>query len=227
MSVIKHKNGPDYLSETTFEDINTHVDDEENVIRVVKSTGDTMTGQLLLSGAGIAWDDLRTPVQSLKLSGTKPPSWVTYKGTELLAFSDQSVLGNEEHIFFAMQVPHNYKIGTNLHMHVHYVPEDNTGGNVYWALTYSWASIEEAFPGELTIRVASPCGTTTDAHKMSEFPEISGLGKGISSMIICKLQRNSSDALDTYNGKSVYLLEIDAHYEIDSFGSAAETTKVA
>ena len=33
-------------------------------------------------------DDVRIPVNSLKLSGSKPPTWVAYKGGQVLSFSD-------------------------------------------------------------------------------------------------------------------------------------------
>ena len=69
----------------------------------------------------------------------------------------------------------------------------------------------------------------TDAHEVSYFADIDGdpdgVKKLISSMLICKLQRRSSDALDTYDGKSVYLLEVDVHYQIDSLGSPTALVK--
>jgi hypothetical protein len=37
-----------------------------------------------------AWDDFRVSVNALKVSGSKPPSWTSYKGGEVLAFSDQA-----------------------------------------------------------------------------------------------------------------------------------------
>jgi hypothetical protein len=177
----------------------------------------------------VVYDDLRTPVQSLKLSGVKPPTWTSYKSGEVLGFSDQAIAGNEEIVFFNLQMPHNYKEGTDISIHVHFVPEDNTGGNVYWMLTYSWATIDLAFAAATTIYVAAACGTTTDAHKIAYFADIDGnpsaTNKLISSMLICKLQRNSSDALDTYNGKSAYLLEVDVHYQMDTIGSRTALAK--
>ena len=207
------------LDEVDTDDVTEIV--EEGLDKFVKVDGDTLTGQLKLEGNGIVWDDLRTPINSLKLSGTKPPTWTSYKSGEVLAFTD-ALVANEESVFFNIQIPHNYKEGTPIIIHVHFVPEDNSGGNVYWMLTYSWATLETAFPTATTTYIAGACGTTTDAHKIAYFPEIdgspNGVNKLISSMLICKLQRHSSNALDTYNGKSAYLLEIDAHYQKDSLG---------
>lgn len=201
----------------------------ESLDQYLKKEGGTLTGQLLLSDKGITYDDIRTPVNALKLSGVKPPTWTSYKGGEVLAFSDQALAGNEEIVFFTLQMPHNYKEGTDISIHPHFVPEDNTGGNVYWLLTYSWANIDAIFPTETTVYIAAACGTTTDAHRVAYFADIDGdpdgVKKLISSMLICKLQRRSSDPLDTYNGKSVYLLEVDVHYQVDSLGSSTALVK--
>jgi len=220
-----------------WEDFDTDDMDEEDITDLVEEkldtylekAGGTLTGQLMLSGKGIAWEDLRTPITAVKLSGTKPPTWTSYKGTEVLAFSDQALVGNEEIVYFSMQMPHNYKQGTNITIHVHYTPEDNTGGNVYWMLTYSWSNINSAFATESTLYLAGECGTITDTHRLVDFAELdgspNGVDKGISSMLLCKLQRHSSNILDTYNSKSVYLLEVDAHYQIDSLGSSSISKK--
>lgn len=197
----------------------------ELVNRRLSLNGGTLVGQLKLYGLGVAWDDLRTPINALKLSGVKPPTWTDYKGSQVLAFSDQAVLGNEEHAFFSMQLPHNYKEGTDITVHVHWIPEDDAGGNVYWRLDHSWANIGDTFPAETTIYVAGAAGTTADAHLMTTFADLTGTGKTISSMILCMIRRTSSNALDTYNGKSAYLLEVDAHYQIDSLGSSTATAK--
>jgi len=183
----------------------------------------------ILTNSGSMWDDLRVPINSIKVSGTKPPTWTSYKGGEVLAFSDQAILGNEENVFFTIQLPHTYKEGTDIICHVHWVPEDNAGGDVYWALSYSWASVDTAFPAATTIYKASAAGTTTDAHILSTFATIDGDPAGvnflISSMLICQLRRNSSDIKDTYTGKSAYLLEFDVHYQVDALGSTSELVK--
>jgi hypothetical protein len=172
-----------------------------------------------------AWDDFRVSINALKVSGSKPPSWTSYKGGEVLAFSDQAVAGNEEVVFFTIQMPHHWKLGTDVEAHVHWVPEDNSTGNVRWQLTYSWANEGAAFPAQTSITVNAAAPGVADIHTYSEFPTISGTGKGMSSMMICELRRNSSNAADTFTGKSAYLLEFDLHYEIDSFGSDTESSK--
>lgn len=171
------------------------------------------------------WDDLRVPVNAVKVAATKVPTLTTYKGGHVYAFADQAVEGNEEQVTFVCQIPHGYKQGSSIYPHVHWVGQDNTEGNVRWKLTYSWANITEAFAAEADIYVDAANSTTTDTHNMASFSAISGVGKTISSMLICSLTRNSSHDNDTFTGKSAYLLEFDFHIEMDSVGSNTESKK--
>ena len=124
-----------------------------------------------------------------------------------------------------MQLPHSYLEGSDIDPHIHWVAEDNTGGNVQWQLTYSWANIDAAFPAATTSNITAAAAVVTDEHEMSSFSDIDGTGKTISSMLLCSLKRNSSNALDTYNGKSAYFIEVDFHYEADTIGSRTELAK--
>lgn len=181
--------------------------------------------ETILTPAGLYhWDDLRTPVNDLKVPGEKAPTWTDYLGSQVLAFSDQAVEANEERVYFTIQLPHDYAEGTNITPHVHWTPSNTDGGNVRWLLTYSWANIAGNFPAETPIYAVGAAGIVADHHIMTNYDAIVGTGKTISSMLLCKLQRNSSNALDTYTG-SAYLLEIDFHYQKDDIGSKTITTK--
>ncbi len=62
-------------------------------------------------------------------------------------------------------------------------------------------------------------------HHIAGFDAISGTGKGISSMLICRLFRDVSDPNDTY-GADAFVLEFDFHFQIDAPGSFQATSKV-
>lgn len=169
------------------------------------------------------WDDMRCAATAVRLSGSKPPSWTSYKGGSVLAFGDEAV--NEEIIYYIAQLTHKYKEGSNLLAHVHWVPEDNAGGNVRWEIQHSWANMEAAFPGATTIVADCAAGTTTDKHIRSDIDSLDGEGKKISSMVFGSLTRKSGHANDTYTGKSAYFLELDFHLEVDGIGSGGKLTK--
>lgn len=137
------------------------------------------------------WNDLRVAANDLRVPGARPPTWTDYKGGQVLAFADQAVEENEEIVYFVAQIPHSYQEGTNIYPHVHWVAEDNTGGNVRWRLTYSWANRYAVLPAENTVYVNATASTTTDVHNFASFGPLAGSGKTISSMLICSLSPNS------------------------------------
>jgi hypothetical protein len=59
---------------------------------------------------------------------------------------------------------------------------------------------------------------------LATFPAIPMTGMGLSSMLAIRLYRDPTDARDNF-AFDAQLLEFDAHYEIDSFGSNLEYVK--
>ena len=170
------------------------------------------------------WEDLRFDVSAVRVPTSNPPSWTTYKGGRVLAFEDQAVEGNEEQITFNVQLPHAWVEGSLVYPHVHWVGEDDTAGNVFWQLTYSWSNIGETFPAVTTLEAAGANGAT-DEHLVTSLGTMDGSNKGISSAIICNLSRHSSDATDTFNDKDAYLIEVDFHVLLGWRGSRQEFKK--
>jgi hypothetical protein len=170
------------------------------------------------------WTDLQVPINALRLSGVKPPAWTNYKGSQVLAFTDQGIEANEEVVFFAAQLPSAYAEGTNLNFHVHWAGQDNTPGNVVWKFSYSWANVGGIFPTE-TVASAVAANGATDALLEVDVASLDGTGKKIQSMLLCSLRRNSSNAADTFTGKSAYLMEADFHLQVNTLGSQSEDSK--
>jgi hypothetical protein len=171
------------------------------------------------------WDDMRIAIGNVTLPSVQKPTWTDFKGGKVLAFADQANLANEERVFFVAQLPHSYKEGTDLYAHIHWIGEDNTAADVAWQLSYSWQSFTDAFPAETNVVAIAANNLTIDAHNISELATLDGTGQRISSMLICSLRRNSSNAADTFTGKDAYLLELDFHFAMDTLGSLEIGTK--
>lgn len=161
--------------------------------------------------------DNKFPAASIRVPAANNPTWTAYKGSQVLAFSDQAVEGNEEIIYFQAQIAHGRTADSVIVPHVHWVGEDNTAGNVRWKLTYSWANIGDAFPSETTITL-DDANLETDIHNYAVFDSIDGTDKTRSSMLLGSLRRNSSHANDTFNSKDAYLLEFDIHERLSGIG---------
>ena len=101
-----------------------------------------------------------------------------------------------------------------------------TSKNVVWKFEYQWQNINGTYSGitTATLTVTAATGTTGYKHLISDFSDINGSGKTMSSIMICRLYRLPTDAADDYTD-AVGLLSFDIHIEKDTLGSNLEYTK--
>lgn len=190
-------------------------------------------GTILFVGDATVWDDLRIMPGVFDLPGVADPAIVPYDvnggGTNvyLREFAVNDIAS------FTVQLPHNYKEGTNISAHVHWTPGANgvgeSGAYVGWKLDYSWANINGAFGNMATADLSDACDGTNHKHQMTPVATITGTGKTISSMLLCNIKRTDTGTDDTWSGSGAgnlpMLLEIDFHYEIDTIGSRTVSSK--
>lgn len=194
-------------------------------------------GHLTLAGDATVWEDLRFPATTIGRRGNSDPGWVQVAddgsasvGVWGLGFSDTT----DEEVYCAVQLPHSWKEGSSIYPHVHWMPLTATvpSRGVTWALEYSWANIgvidgvgsAVTFGNTTTITADDNGVMTASEHRMINFDPITAAGKTLSSMLMCRLYRDVSDANDDYADDAV-LLEFDIHFEIDSLGSDTISAK--
>ena len=178
-------------------------------------------GTITLHGAATVWEDLRVPVNATKKGESKPPTEGAFLTTFIIEWFSASA---ENELFFTVQLPHNYKEGTDLKPHVHWTPSNTDTGTVVWLLDYSWANIDGTFPGSAQIPLSDVGSGTVGDHQLTASGTLTGTSKTISSMVVCRISRDGGAGTDDFTG-TAGLLEIDFHYEIDSLGSNLELTK--
>jgi hypothetical protein len=175
------------------------------------------------------WDDLRIIPGSFNFPGSAYPTLQDWQpggsGTTFKVYCfDQSDVA-----YFTVQMPHSYKLGTDIYAHVHWTPRDRgtTEGTatVNWELNYSWANIEGVFGASANVDMTDACQSTNHEHLMSPSVSITGTDKGISSMLVCQIARGTDDTWEGTGANGPALLEIDFHYEIDTIGSDFESEK--
>lgn len=195
-------------------------------------------GTVSLNGTATTWNDLVVNPNMAKGSGTGTPTWELYLAPNIYSWSMPDAVDDE--LDFTVQLPHNYKVNSTMYPHVHWAPATAAGTNrVLFELDYYWVNLGDAFTSYSTVSGYNVIGETAGAAPsrslvanescITPMPNdrtgISGSGKGISSILLCRLRRKGSDSSnDTYTGK-VFILSIDFHYEIDAFGSSSEYTK--
>lgn len=190
-------------------------------------------GTIKLVGDATAWDDIRVTPAGFDRAGVADPSLVAYQpsgsgiATYLYEFQKNDIA------YFTIQLPHSYKLGTDLRAHVHWTAGANgvteNGNTVGWKIDYSWANIDGTFGAMATVDLSDACDGTNHKHQMTPNVAITGTDKGISSMLICNIKRTDTGTDDTWSrtasGSLPMLLEIDFHYEIDTFGSRETASK--
>ncbi|WP_291102742.1 MULTISPECIES: hypothetical protein [unclassified Flavobacterium] len=101
---------------------------------------------------------------------------------------------------FTLQLPHNWKDGTTIYPHIHWVPKSTGSGDVQWNLDYTWANLNTGtFSAVTTITGIATGPFTVNQHLLTTIGTgIDGTGMTYSSVLICRIWRDSSLAGDTY-----------------------------
>ncbi|MBE2231033.1 MAG: hypothetical protein IAE96_10345 [Chitinophagaceae bacterium] len=182
----------------------------------------------LVGDGELRWDDLRVTLDKGSSSATL--GYVNgSSGPQIWFFLNAS---GTEAMSFTVQLPHTWKEGTTIYPHIHWLPKSTASGNVEWNLDYSWVSYDpvtpQVFPAHTTSTVVANGPFTARSHVITALtPDnagIDGTGQKISSILICRIWRNSSNANDTYS-YDAGLLFVDFHIQVDGWGSRQEYIK--
>lgn len=190
-------------------------------------TGTTTVSDVVIAGtltfSDTVWDDLRVPAQSTRINPTQSkPDFQPFLGTVYTFLFDQN---DVESVHFAAQLPHGWKVGTNLHPHVHWSPLTTGAGSVVWGLECTWSSIGGVFGAPQTVTVTATAPGTAFEHQMTDLAELDmSAADTVSTMVMCRFFRDGAHVTDTYAG-DVAFLEVDFHYQIDAIGSREERSK--
>lgn len=152
-------------------------------------------------------------------------------GFRMNQFSNNTAANEEIQCYF--QLPHSYKQGTNLHLHLHVVPSANgaTGASaVEFNLAWQWVNIGSAYSSasNTTANTTFTVGSADQGkHTLWEFTELSGTGKTLSSDVMVKIKRltKTADRVNDNYLNSVWLRFVDIHFEKDTIGSRQELAK--
>lgn len=172
----------------------------------------------------IFWDDLRIPGSATQTGASAPDLELFGPSGTLRVLTFAGTGATVEQTFFQIQIPHSYLIGSTIAPHVHWSPTNANAGTVVWQLEYSWASIDGTFGAPTTIEAIDPSDGVAWKHQVAPFSAIIGTGKGISSMLVCRLFRNPGHASDNYESDAAFL-EFDFHIQSEPGGSRLEYVK--
>ena len=189
-------------------------------------TSFVITEQLLFENDAVVWDDLRVPVESTGKGSTRAPGFGKFldngsgsQGIWVQWFDD----GTEEELYFTVQLPHSYKLGSDIQPHIHWVTKDDNTGDVVWGLEYSWANMGDTY-SNTNIITGTGSNSGSNNHHITSLGLISGTGKSFSSMLVCRIFRDASNSADTFS-KDAGVLEVDFHFQVQSLGTHYDASK--
>lgn len=193
------------------------------------------TNAVRLHGDATTWEDLRIDGLLMK-DGSVPPSfakWLDNGSGSSGVYINWFAAGSINEVHFSVQMPHNWKEGSSIYPHVHWVPktnsdEDPASQKVRWGLEYTAITNIGVTFGNTNIIYAkdhSPSeALVANRHYITSFDAISMTGKTISTVFACRLFRDATHSEDTYEDEAGFLY-FDIHYEVDSLGSNSELAK--
>lgn len=188
-------------------------------------------GTLEFHGNAKVWNDYVVPFSSVKTKATKTPTWESFMGDiHQYAFGSIDASSNEHEVGFVIQLPHDWD-SSPIYPHIHWSPANDNAGSVVWAIDYTWvnynASSPMAFPTVITsITTSQALSNDGLKHLITAFDPIvpSSDQNDISSILVIRFYRNSSNAEDDYNAKA-FALSFDIHYRSNTTGSREEYIK--
>lgn len=125
----------------------------------------------------------------------------------------------------SIEIPHDYKEGSNLTFHVHWQGIDAPAGgtdNVKWQLEYTVSRDTTTLDAKTTITKESAI-TTQYSFVRSDFAAITGTNFKIGDQFLFTLSRIAASS-DEYAGDAL-LATVGFHYECDTVGSRTITAK--
>lgn len=190
------------------------------------------TDKTILLGETV-WDDVMYTPTAMDFGGANDPTLVNYTPSGSGAICKLYEFAKNDIAYFTVQLPHRYKTGTDIYVHVHWTPGSRGTAEsekfVGWKVQYSWASIGGTFGAMATADCSDQCDGENHKHQMSPDIQITGTNKGISSILVCAIKRTDTGTDDdwagTVSGQLPLLLGVDFHIEIDTMGSRQKGVK--
>jgi hypothetical protein len=183
---------------------------------LVSSTGDlhiASPAQKTLVLDTVVYDDIVIAAMNLRGGGT-PPDYVAFQNSIYAAsFKNAST----DIVYGSFELPHTYKEGTDLELHLHWSPSTVNTGNCVFNFAYSIAAMAGTFGAEV-VRTFTQAGSgTINKHQyVSADAVIPGGGTmTIGTIIVFALSRPTGDA---FSGDA-FLHSVGCHYQVDTMGS--------
>lgn len=180
-------------------------------------------GTLVSYGAATVWEDQNFAGVALG-TGASPPSLIQLNGHSIYVAAFDGV-ATVEQLFGGTELPHAWKVGTDIYPHLHWSATTADAGNVKWQLSYQWLNNGDTAGTDTTVSVTQAAPAVAWKVQRADFPAISGTGKNKGSQLMLRLFRDPTDGADTYAHNAAITATFGFHYERDMTGSRTKDSK--
>lgn len=185
-------------------------------------------GTLVFKGDATVVNDLQFSISSGKVGAANAPAWAAFVGNLFeytFAVNDYMDLG-------AQEIPHSYKSGTDIFLHVHWASNGSNVDNrfVKWEIEYAIAGGEgitlgDVFTGTTVASNESviPANTLSKTNMFTQIAVISGTNIVFGAMLKLRLKRIA--ATGSAPSSNPFALQVGAHFYSDTIGSRQVASK--
>jgi hypothetical protein len=165
------------------------------------------------------YNDIIINATNLRPGGSAPAFKEFVTGIYQISF----VNANTDIVYGSFEIPHGYKEGTDLEVHIHWSPSSTNTGNCVFNFDYSVANMSTGVfgPAAQKTLTAAGSGVALQHQYSTGNTAIDGDDIKIGDVIVFALSRPAGDA---FTGDA-FLHSIGLHYECDTLGSRALSRK--
>lgn len=176
-------------------------------------------GTLVFVGDATVWEDANIDLSPLQ-SGGSAPGFTNVASTGIRC---RSFAVNEE-VDGSLEIPHSYKLGSNMTAHIHFITETAPTGtdHVKWQLKYAIVNKDGIVSSSATIDTGDIAVDTQNKRYDANFTTLI-TNDALGGQLIFNLKRIAA-AGDAYAGE-LQTLTFGFHYESDMGGSHQIATK--
>lgn len=163
------------------------------------------------------WKDLILPITSVGPGGSNPAATTIVGNIQAYGFQTGDLVQG------SFEIQHDYIEGTDLNVHVHWIPDNVSTGAIVFNFEYTVANVGSVVPAATVISQSFTPPGVVNQHTLSAFTTtIPGTGRKIGDVVSFRFSRNATG--NAYGGLAL-VTSIGVHYMADCLGSNQIATK--
>lgn len=175
------------------------------------------------------YDDIIIPITKTRLPVANFPAW-----TSFISPNSIYTFGVNDYVDFQFEIPHTYKEGTDIEVHLHGAINGLEGTDKAIKFQFDYTIGNDAYNGSgigsvfannatLSKEFVIPANTTDKSGFFIDIGNITGTGLKIGAQVVCQLKRITASG--TAPSANPFICTVGLHYQIDTLGSRQISTK--